>query len=262
VLLVTLLLILVGLVLGSFLSVVTWRIPRARKFVLGRSRCPKCGSVIAWYDNIPLVSYVVLAGKCRVCKKRISLRYPALEAVSALGFVAIYGILSSCGTYPICSWSKVLGFWGAFVFLSLILLVVIAVFVIDLENRLIPDPLVFIGLSVTFLALILGKGSSFYLSAFSAFFTALLLLLVNLFTKGKGMGLGDVKFALLGGAFFGWPMGLIWLFIAFLTGAGVAIILILLGFAKKKDKIAFGPFLAISFVITGVLGQQILNLLK
>lgn len=253
------LLFVLGAAVGSFLSVVTWRLPAGEKFTGGRSHCPKCGSQIAWYDNIPIVSYLLLSGKCRNCGKSISLRYPALEIASGLSLAGLFSLLNACSNQTICVWKSSLGFWGSYLFLSFILFLIVAVFVIDMERRIIPDGLVFFGLGLTIIALMVGSAGNFYSSLFSAFSTAFLLLVLHLITKGKGMGLGDVKFALLGGLFFGWPTGLIWLFMAFLTGAGVAIILILVGLAKKKDKIAFGPFLALSFVITGLWGQQLIN---
>lgn len=131
---------------------------------------------------------------------------------------------------------------------------VILVFVIDLEKRIIPDEVSFLGFGVTSLVLLFGS-DRFFLSLFAGILVSLFLLAVHLGTRGRGMGLGDVKFALFAGVFFGWPMAVIWLFSAFLTGATVAIILILLGKAGRKDKIAFGPFLAISFVIVMFWGQ-------
>jgi len=243
--------------LGSFLGVVSYRAPRGKQFFSGRSHCPNCGKTVAWYDNIPLISFLLLKGRCRHCRKPISIRYPAIEAATALLFVSAYWAFSSCSaSSPICVWKDILGPF-ALLFLLFVICLVVLVFTIDLEKQIIPDELNFLGFGVTSFLLLFG-GDKFYLSLFSGILASLFLLSVHLVTRGKGMGLGDVKFALFAGVFFGWPMGLIWLFTAFLTGALVAIILILLGKADRRDKIAFGPFLAISFVITMFWGDKIL----
>ena len=219
------------------MGVVTWRLPRGKQFLLGRSICPHCLRKIAWFDNIPLFSYLVLGGKCRNCHKKISLRYPLIELATAVGILGIY----------------VLDFESP-IFLILILLLTISIFVIDLEKKIIPDELIFLGLGLTSLALLLGWNGSFYLHFLGGFASSLFLLLIHLVTRGKGMGLGDVKYALFAGTYLGWPKAVPWLFLSFLTGAGVGVILILLGKAKLGRQIAFGPFLAISFLLTWLIG--------
>lgn len=228
---------LLGLAIGSFVGVVTWRLPRGKQFLLGRSICPHCLRKIAWFDNIPLFSYLLLGGKCRNCHKKISLRYPLIELATAVGILGIY----------------VLDFESP-IFLILILLLTISIFVIDLEKKIIPDELIFLGLGLTSLALLLGWNGSFYLHFLGGFASSLFLLLIHLVTRGKGMGLGDVKYALFAGTYLGWPKAVPWLFLSFLTGAGVGVILILLGKAKLGRQIAFGPFLAISFLLTWLIG--------
>jgi prepilin signal peptidase PulO-like enzyme (type II secretory pathway) len=253
-----LIILLLGLCAGSFLGAVSYRLPRGKQFIKGRSYCPNCSRTIAWYDNIPLVSYILLKGKCRHCTRKISWRYPAIEAASGVIFVLIYLAFSSCwGNSVICSWGNILGPLGL-PFLLFVAALVILVFIIDLEKQIIPDEVNFLGFGLTSLVLIFSS-HQLYLFLLSGALAALFLLSVYLVTRGKGMGLGDVKFALFAGVFFGWPTALIWLFLAFLTGAIVAIILILRGKAKRQDKIAFGPFLAISFIICLFLGDIILK---
>jgi len=129
-----------------------------------------------------------------------------------------------------------------------------AIFIVDLEHQIIPDIFIFIGLAVLFL-------NQTYSSLLAGFLAASFLLLIHLFTKGRGMGLGDVKFAVLGGAVVGLQLTFVWLFLAFLTGATVGIILILAEKAKIKDKIAFGPFLVIAIPLTIVYGQRLIDLI-
>jgi len=258
---VVLLIFFLGLVFGSFVGVLTWRLPRGKQFLLGRSICPHCKHQIAWFDNIPLVSFLALKGRCRHCRARISRRYPAVELALGVLFVLLYLRLLSCPSpETVCLISSTYALPGI-LFLFFVLLLNLSIFVIDLERRIIPDELVFAGLATLTVLLVLGPQHAFYLRLFAAFLAALLLLALNIATKGKGMGLGDVKYALFGGLFFGWPLSLVWLLTAFLTGALAAIILILTDKAGMKDKIAFGPFLAISFVIVMFFGERILGLL-
>ena len=136
----------------------------------------------------------------------------------------------------------------------------LAVFVIDYERKIIPDELSLTGFTLVFLTGILFM-PSFYSLVASGFIVSILLLLVHLVTSGRGMGLGDVKLALFGGVFLGWPYALIWIFIAFLTGAITGIILILAGRASFGKQIPFGPFLVVSFFITQVAGDALIKLI-
>ena len=234
---------LVGLVVGSFVAAFTYRLPRSVSWVGGRSFCDRCGKKISWFDNIPLVSYLLLLGRCRSCKKKISLRYPLIELTTALGFVAV-----SYFNYP-----------AYFYFLIPIL---ICIFVIDLEHRFIPDGLVFFGIVLTFFYFILIDKNTIYLNLLSGFIPAFFLLFLHLITRGKGMGLGDVKLAILGGLVLGWPYFVVWLFLSFIIGAVVGIVLI---FAKKASfgkKIPFGPYLVISFWLTMICGNWFLAFLR
>ena len=232
----------IGLALGSFLGALTHRLPREESFVGGRSRCPHCVAQIKWYDNIPLLSFLLLGGRCRSCGKKISLRYPLIELATAIGILGIYVLdLKS----PI--------------FLVLILRLSISIFVIDLEKKIIPDELIFWGFGLTTLALFLGWDNNLYLHFLGGFSSSFFLLLIHLVTKGKGMGLGDVKYALFAGTFLGFPGVISWLFLSFLTGAGVGVILILLGKAKLGRHIAFGPFLAFSFILTYLFGEALVK---
>ncbi len=220
----------------------------------GRSFCPNCKHTLAWYDNIPVLSFLILGGKCRYCGKKISIRYPLTEIATAALFVILYLLFVSCpGSIYLCTFRRSMDFF-ALPFLMGIMLLVVAIFIIDLEHTIIPDELVFIGFVISFLVF-LGYDMDLYLRLISAFSTSLFLLLLNLITRGKGMGLGDVKFALLAGLFFKPQEAVIWLFMSFMLGALVGVVLILLGKSKFGSRIAFGPFLAVSFIITLIFGS-------
>jgi len=231
--------------MGSFLGAYTFRYPRGISVLRGRSVCPKCKKNLVWYDNIPVLSFILLKGRCRECGKKISLRYPLIELATALGFVGIWFLFLE----PVF-----------LVFLILIFSLLVAVFVIDLEQKIVPDELVFTGFGLTVFYLLLISPSTLFTSLAAGFGAALFLLLVHLATRGRGMGLGDVKFAVFAGTLLGWPMMPVWLFTAFLTGAVVGTILVLAKKVSFGKQIAFGPFLVISLIIVFIWGEKFINL--
>jgi leader peptidase (prepilin peptidase)/N-methyltransferase len=221
------LLVLLGLVIGSFVSAVSYRIPRGIGFVTGRSFCDNCKKELYWYDNIPIFSFLFYRGKSRCCNKKISPRYPLIELVSAIGSVVIFSVFG-LELYPV-----------TYTLFS----VSLAILVIDIEHQIIPDEL-------TWLLVLLGLYTTYnilYTSLFSAFFFSFLFLFLHLITKGRGMGLGDVKLAIPLALILGFEKSWSWLFVSFVIGGIVASILLLLKRANLKTKIAFGPFMLIAF---------------
>lgn len=242
---------LLGLVFGSFLSALTYRLPRGVKTTKGRSKCTSCKKTIDAQDNIPLLSFLFLRGKCRHCGKSINFRYPLIELGTAALFVLTYFFSANVNL--------------SFSFLTLpyllfVVLITFAIFIIDLENLIIPDELVFWGFGVTLTLFVLFDYPMIFGRLLSAFLSALFLLLIHLMTKGKGMGLGDVKFALFVGLVLGASNSFVWLFLAFLTGAVAGIILILSGKARFGKPIPFGPFLAFSFLVALFWGNKLASL--
>jgi len=220
-----------GLCVGSFLNVVVYRLNHGLSPLLGRSICPKCKKKIPWQDNIPLLSFVFLGGRCRFCKKSISLQYPLVELATGILFVVDYqGLSGTIRDYQ---------GWLNLVYYLFLTSVLIAIFVSDFRYQTIPDKIVYPAILISFLYPIpytlypipaaLGAAS---------FFLALVLI-----TRGKGMGLGDVKLAGLMGLVLGWPKIIIALYLAFLTGAIAGVILVLIGKKRFGEHIPFGPFL-------------------
>lgn len=226
-------LFILGLIFGSFVGALSYRLPKQISIAKGRSFCPGCKKIIAWFDNIPVVSYLLLRGKCRSCGKKISWRYPLIELLTGVVFVLI-------GVNP---------------FLLFIALVLITILVIDWEHMLIPDELVFAGLAITFLYLL--TTSFIYAHLLAGFAAALVLLGIYLVTLGRGMGLGDVKLAVLIGMVLGLRQSVIWLLASFLTGGVIAFILLVSKKAKLKQEIAFGPFLVFGFFVAVLLGDKL-----
>lgn len=246
-----LLLFILGLMVGSFLNVVIFRLPEAESIWRKRSHCRKCKKELPWYDLIPFLSFIVLSGKCRFCQEKISWQYPLVELLTALLFVASYQLAFAAGQ----SW------WFTFFYLLFICFFIPIAF-IDLRTYFIPDILVY---SVIAWAVVFA-GTLIFLKEMTLI-SALLGLLIGagflgslvLIGRGKWMGAGDVKLGAASGLLLGWPQILVGLFFAFLSGSIISLILI----AKKKktikDLIPFGPFLVLGTIIAVGWGEKILE---
>lgn len=254
-----------GLIIGSFIGAFTYRIERGASISKGRSKCVSCKQKIAWFDNIPVLSFFLLKGKCRKCKKKISIRYPIIEALTALLLFGIYLQISTKDNLIYAStlfpqWKHLMGFlfWP---FILFILIIFISIFVIDLEKMIIPDELVFSGLVITAVVFLISKHPYFLKNLFTGFIASLFLLLLHIITKGKGMGLGDVKLAILGGLLLGARLTMVWIFLSFIIGAIVGLALILFKKAKLKQQVPFGPFLIFSLFVVLFFGETILKMI-
>jgi len=251
--------IIFGLIIGSFLNVLIYRLPRKIPFSKGRSFCPNCKKKIFWFDNIPLLSFIILKGKCRNCRKNISPRYPIVELVTGLLTILIFNQFFPpiAGTRPIID----------LVLTLLISWSLIVVFFIDIDFQIIPDEILVFQIIILSLGYIIGfiffPGQSFFDVIFFPIIAGIgsfiFLFLIFYFTKGRGMGFGDVKYAFVMGYFLGFPKAVLSFYLAFLTGAFIGIILIINGKAKFGQKIPFGPFLALSTFICSLWGDGILK---
>ena len=226
---------LMGLIVGSFLNVLIERLPRGESIVRPRSHCPKCGKPIAWFDNVPLMSFFILKARCRHCREKISWRYPAVELISGLLWA---GSWSASGNTPI--------FWVPVIFLTLLF----AVSVTDLETGLIPDTMTFLGMGAGLLASLTHSDSpleSFLQSALGLFAGGGLIYLTGLagnwIFQRESMGGGDVKLLAMIGSFLGWEKVLL----VFFTAPFFALPFALYQrFAKKEEVIPYGPFLSLA----------------
>jgi prepilin signal peptidase PulO-like enzyme (type II secretory pathway) len=237
-----------GLIFGSFINVLIFRLPLGLT-LMGRSMCPKCKEKISWYDNIPLLSFLLLGGKCRHCKEKISVRYPIIEFITALGFIGLYLYIINLGFPGI----------GLYVYLLFIFILILPIFVIDILHQIVPDELVYAGIILNLGFLLITDGQMIYASLLAGFVAASFLLLIHLITKGKGMGLGDVKLAIFLGMFLGLTKIIPWLYLSFLTGAIVGIILILGKKARFGKPIAFGPFLILGAIGAYFWGEKLVG---
>jgi leader peptidase (prepilin peptidase)/N-methyltransferase len=238
-----------GSIVGSFLNVCIYRIPRNLSVITPSSRCPSCNSPIMPWDNIPLISYIFLRGRCRECKSNISFRYPLVESLNASLYVLVlwrFGFM----------WHSLI----YFLFCSVLLVI----FFIDLDFQIIPDritlPCILIGLIAGSFLLpdpflrysLLGYKASVigFLTGGGLFYA------VAVLSRG-GMGGGDIKMMAMVGSFMGWKGALLTTFLGSLTGAAIGIFLMVFKGKGRKTKIPFGPFLALGAIITLFYGQEI-----
>jgi leader peptidase (prepilin peptidase)/N-methyltransferase len=223
-----------GTVLGSFLNVVIYRLPRGLSLVAPGSRCPHCQTPIRPYDNVPLLSFFLLRGRCRICRAPIGWRYPAVEATAGALLAALWVRFAP------------LGAWVPFVASGAFALMLVAVFAIDLDHQIVPNAITYPGLAAGLLiAIIEGRVVPSVLAALGA---GAFFLLVAIVSRG-GMGGGDIKLAAMMGAFLSWPAIAVALLLAFTLGAGVGVLLLGLRKRTRKDPVPFGPALAVGGVI-------------
>lgn len=266
---------LLGLVVGSYLNVVIYRVPRGLSTVTPRSRCPSCHGAIRPWDNIPVLSWLALGGKCRSCKAPISARYPAIEAVTALFFVLCF-----------LQWGLSIDALAGSIFSA----AMIALAAIDAEHFLLPDKITYPGIALGLLLQPWRYGPGLRSAAIGAALGAGLLLAIwagwYLLRKEEGMGLGDVKMLAMIGAFLGWKAMLVTFFFAILSGAVIGVGMVLLGRGRdlpaepdgeppgseedtnnrevtnepvpwSQAKLPFGVFLAVSALISQFIGDSI-----
>jgi leader peptidase (prepilin peptidase)/N-methyltransferase len=232
-----------ALALGSFLNVVAARLPERRSLVRPRSACVSCGSEIAWYDNLPLVSYVVLRGRCRSCGTRIGWRYPAVELATALLVAACFLRFGFSGQAFVAAY-----FCSALVVLS----------AIDAERRILPDLIVLPSWALILVANIALEPDR-SVEWVAASLGASLFLFLALVAYPKGMGMGDVKLALLLGAALGQSVA-----VGMMVGMLAALVYSTMLFARhglgaRKMAIPFGPFLAFGAIVALFAGEGLLD---
>jgi leader peptidase (prepilin peptidase)/N-methyltransferase len=233
-----------GLVTGSFLSVVAHRVPLGESIVAPRSRCPSCGTQIAAYDNVPLFSFLALRGRCRHCEARVPITYPLLEAGLAAVFVGL--LLAFEGE-------------GIEIALGAALAATLATITLtDLEHRRIPNVVLIVSALIGLALLVLGDRDALadHLIAAAAAFAALFVVAL---AYPRGMGMGDVKLAGVMGLYLGKAVAPA-LLIGFAVGALYGLALIARhGSAARKQAVPFGPFLALGGIVALFVGDEIVD---
>jgi leader peptidase (prepilin peptidase)/N-methyltransferase len=234
-----------GLLVGSFVTVVAHRVPRGESVVGPRSRCPECGTQIAAYDNVPVLSWVVLWGRSRCCGTRISARYPLTELTMALLYAATVLVL----------WDDATEIALGLVFVTTL----VAVTLTDLERRVIPNKILLVAAVLGLTIAAVGDPGSLPERAIAATGAGGLFLLAAL-AYPRGMGLGDVKLAATMGLFLGRDVAPA-IFVALLAGTAVGMAMIARdGAGARKQAIPFGPFLAFGGAVGLLLGSELIDL--
>jgi len=239
--------VLLGAIIGSFLNVCIHRLPRRESIIWPPSRCPACAGPIAPQDNLPIIGYLLLAGRCRRCRAPISLQYPLIELANAIGYALI---LWRFGPR-----------WEALVY-GLLFSALLVVAGIDVSHQIIPNAITIPGIAVGLVAsatvlpiglleslvgVMVGGGILWFLAWISPY----------VFGR-EGMGLGDVKLMAMVGAFLGWKPSLVAIMLGAIVGSIVGVSLMSLGIIERKDPIPFGPFLALGAVISLFFHRELL----
>jgi leader peptidase (prepilin peptidase)/N-methyltransferase len=234
-----------GLLIGSFLNVCIWRLPKDESIVWPASRCTSCARELAWYENIPVFSYLALRGRCRTCRSRISIQYPIVELTTA---AIVAGALAWYGLTPL------------FFVRAAFACAMLVLFVIDLQHQILPN-------EITIPGILIGLVASFFLdpgwrsALIGAFAGAGVLWLVGWTYERvrhqEGLGFGDVKMLAMIGAFLGWPLMLLTLVLASFAGSVVGLGLIAARRGDMGSKLPFGSFLAVGAIVAALAGPDL-----
>ena len=238
---------LVGLCIGSFLNVVIARLPSGRSVAYPGSACPHCGAAIAWYDNLPVLSYLLLRARCRACRRPISWRYPMVEITCAGLFAAAY-----------LRFGPSLQLAAALVLLSAL----VAITGIDFDHQIIPDvlslPAIALGLLLSLGRGGIGLGDSVLGVLVGGGVFIVIIVGSGLVLGQPGMGGGDAKLGAMLGAFLGWKLALLSALLSVLIGGPLAAVLLATGHKRRKDPVPFGPFLAFGGALSLFWGDALL----
>jgi len=245
--LIGLIIFIIGLVIGSFGNVCIYRIPRNESIIYPASHCPHCNKPIQYYDNIPLISYIILKGKCRHCQGKIPLQYPIVEGLTGILYLLIY-------------------FFYGLQFVSLVYMLfstsLIIISFIDFHEKIIPDtlslPFIVIGFLSSFLLKNITPANSL-LGILAGGGSLLIIALAGSYLfKKEAMGGGDIKLAAMIGAFLGWKLTLLSLFLGFFLGSVIGVI-ILIRTKGQSEIVPFGPFIAMGAMISIFWGNVIIQ---
>ena len=259
-----------GLLIGSFLNVVVYRVPAKRSIVSPPSSCPQCGAQIRWSDNIPLLSWLLLRGRCRNCHSRISARYPLVELGTGV-FFAIVTVWFLLTQLPSAPWSTVpASIASVLALIAYLYLVAVSVVLalIDIDTHTLPNRIVLPGYAV---GVVLLSASGLLAGDFKALASAaigaaalflLYFVLALAYPRGMGMGMGDVKLAGVLGlflGFIGWQAIVVGAFAAFLLGGIFALVLLALRRASRKSAVSFGPWMLLGAWLGILFGSDIMS---
>ena len=238
-----------GVCVGSFLNCVIYRLEEEES-LKGRSFCPHCKHQLSWKDLFPVFSYLFLGGKCKYCKEKISIQYPLVEIATGIIFLLIFNL-----KFEILNQFEILKFLNL-IFLFYVASALIIIFIFDLKHYLIPDKVLFPAIIITFIFRLFENFNLIPNYLLASVIASGFFYLIWFFSKGKAMGFGDVKLALLMGLLLGFPNILTALFLAFFFGAIIGLALMFFEKKNLKSEMPFGPFLIAGTFIALFWGQQ------
>lgn len=243
----SILIFIIGTIIGSFLNVCIYRIPREESIVFPSSHCTSCGTPLKWYNLIPVFSYIYQRGKCSYCGEKISLQYPTVELLNGFIYLLLY--------YSF-------GLSIDFIFYSIIFSILLVISFIDFKFQIIPDSLnIFILIFAIIFKILQYKlydiSPNIFNSILGLVISGGLFLLIAILSKG-GMGGGDIKLIGVLGFILGIKFSLLNIFLSFILGAIISIFLLLFKIKGRKDPIPFGPFICIAFMIVSLYGEEII----
>ncbi|MFY9393238.1 MAG: prepilin peptidase [Halanaerobiales bacterium] len=230
-----------GLIFGSFLNVMIYRIPRKESIVFPASHCPECMEELGARDLIPVFSYIIKKGKCSYCGEKISLQYPVVELLT--GFLLLLLFIKN-------------GFNSEFFIYSLLFMVLIVVSFIDLKYMIIPNKITYPAFVIALVLAMFFGHIGFISALLGAFIPAALFLVIALF-YGKGLGMGDVKLVAVIGAVIGWEYTLLGISLGSILALLIILPLMFFRLIDRKTRIPFGPIISIGVIITVLYGQEI-----
>jgi len=230
-----------GLIVGSFLNVCIHRLPRNESLITPSSRCPSCHHPVRWWDNIPVISFMILGGRCRDCGRPISWRYPIVEFVNGIGYLLLV-------------WR--FGVGGQTVIYALLYSSLLVITFIDLDHQIIPDRITLPGMIVGLIASSLILPIGFLDGLIGLLLGGALFYGVAVASRG-GMGGGDIKLIAMIGAFLGWKQALLTIFIGALAGSVIGLFLMAFRGKSRKYPVPFGPFLSLGAVVSLFAGPVI-----
>jgi leader peptidase (prepilin peptidase)/N-methyltransferase len=232
-----------GLTVGSFLNVVICRLPEGKSVVTPASRCPRCETAIRWYDNVPLLGWLWLGGKCRACKAPISVEYPLVEATNGALWATIMWRFG-----PVVETPVYMALASALLTLTLI----------DLHHQILPDRITLPGIAVGLAASALLLPVGLLPAVYGVFLGGGLFLAIAVLSRG-GMGGGDIKLIAMIGAFLGWQSVLLTTVVAATTGSLVGLALMVAYGKGRKHAVPFGPFLSVGALISLLWGTPLID---
>ena len=272
-----------GLTIGSFLNAAIYRLGTGESVINARSHCPKCGHILAWHELVPVISFILQKGRCRECGKTISWQYPIVEIATSLLFLLIFNFQFSIFNEFSSSNFQFLNL----AYFAIITCGLVIIFVFDLKHYIIPDKIIYPLTGLVFFYRIFeflefnnwnlfgnwkllaprsfsegGEIENLELllnPLYSAVLAFSFFALIYFFSKGRWMGFGDAKLAFFMGLFLGWPKILVALFIAFILGGIIGIMLIIARKKSLKSQVPFGPFLIAGTFISFFWGDQIVT---